>query len=94
MNYEVLETSKDGTARLLKATKDGSEYLYIEKTVNNATDLIQISDSRRVYGKDRFPEPDIESLRKNFQEAGFPISDKWQGEWNLGALEQIWKDKR
>lgn len=94
MNYKVLESSNDGTARLLKETKDGSECLYIEKTVNNATNIIQILDSSIVYGKDRFPESDIERLRNNFKEAGFPISDEWHREWDIRALERIWKDNR
>lgn len=92
MGYETIETSADGTARLLKATKGGSEYLYIE-IINDGKEPVLLENSMRKYGKARFPEIEIEALRKGFKEAGYPISDEWQGKWNLGAWEWIKKIK-
>lgn len=93
MNYETIETSADGKARLLKATKDGSEHLYIER-INDGKEPVLLDNSIRKCGKARFPKTEIESLRKGFKEAGFPVSDEWQGEWNIGALERIWNRKK
>ncbi|MDO8447036.1 MAG: hypothetical protein Q7T53_13240 [Deltaproteobacteria bacterium] len=88
MNFETIETSKDGKARLLKATKDGSEWLYIE-TTNSGRPMQLDKSSQEIYGQDQFPKEHIQKLCDGFKEAGYPISEEWQRKWNLGALLHI-----
>lgn len=76
MNYEIIETSADGTAKLLKATKDECEYTYVE-IIGDGKGPVQLGcSSKETYGVGRFPEDHIKNLRKGFKDCGYPISEK------------------
>lgn len=93
MDYEILETSKDGKAKLLKAMKDGNECLYIETT--GVGEPIRVGkSSQEMFHQDQFPKKHIQELCEGFKEAGYPISEEWQMKWDLGALSHIWNKKK
>lgn len=88
MDYETLETTADGKVRLLKASEEGSEYLYID----DGTGPRKISDgSQEIYNKDIFPDADIARLRNGFKKAGYPISKEWMDKFIEGISERFSK---